>query len=359
MSDPALDMPPPVRVHRHRWVRLALQLLVVALVVYWGVVPQLSASQGSLHLLFDIDSPWIAAAVLAELASLVGFALVTRALLAPPTRPAAHRVLRIDLSTIALSHCLPAGGAAGTALGTRLLTRAGVPSADALFTKLAQGIGSAMMLQALLIVALVERLLLPHPKGWEVLLVGVEAGALAVLIGAGTLTRVIRLRRGRRPLPSPRQRSPRVGVVLRWLGLVVHHAELQIVTLRGDRRRFAAAAVWATANWLFDAAALWGALRAYGPPLRVDGVLIAFAIANTVAWLPISPSGLGISDALLIPALIALGAGHTDAVLGVITWRLLSFWLPIPLGLASYGSLHLESRRRHRIAQARHVKTAA
>jgi uncharacterized membrane protein YbhN (UPF0104 family) len=78
-----------------------------------------------------------------------------------------------------------------------------------------------------------------------------------------------------------------------------------------------------------------------------------------VAWLPISPSGLGISDALLIPTLIAFGAGHSDAVLGVITWRLLSFWLPIPLGLASYGSLHLESWRRGRISLGRDVKSAA
>jgi hypothetical protein len=112
----------------------------------------------------------------------------------------------------------------------------------------------------------------------------------------------------------------------------------------------AIAVAWATANWLLDAAALWAALRVYGHPLPVDGVLIAFALANTVSWLPISPSGLGIADALLIPALIAFGAGHSDAVLGVITWRLLSFWLPIPLGLASYGSLHLEHRR-HRLAE--------
>jgi hypothetical protein len=359
VSKLALTNVNPLDVHRRHWVRRTLQLLIVALIVYWWVVPQLTASQGSLHLLFDIDSPWLAVAALAELASLVGFALVTRTLLARPTRPATHHVLRIDLSTIALSHCVPGGGAAGTALGTRLLTRAGVPTADALFAKLAQGIGSAVMLQALLVLALLDRLLLPHPKGWEVALIGVEAGVLAVLTGATFLTRAIRLRRGARPLPRSRRGSPRVRVVLEWLGNVVTHAELQLVLLRGDKRRLAAAAVWVTANWLFDAAALWAALRAYGPPLRVDGVLIAFAIANTVAWLPISPSGLGISDALLIPALIALGAGHTDAVLGVITWRLLSFWLPIPLGLASYGSLHLESRRRHRILRGRPVEPAA
>ena len=264
MSEPALDTPAAVGVRRRLWVRRAVQLLVLALVVYWGVVPQLTASQGSLHLLFDIDSPWLAVAALAELASLVGFALVTRALLARPTRPAAHRVLRIDLSTIALSHCLPGGGAAGTALGTRLLTRAGVPSADALFTKLAQGIGSAVMLQALLVVALVERLLLPHPKGWEVLLAGCEVGTLAVLTAAALLTKAIRLRCKPGSLSRPRGFSPRVSIVLGWLGGVLRHAELQMGALRTDKRRLAAAGVWVTANWLFDAAALWAALPPTG-----------------------------------------------------------------------------------------------
>jgi hypothetical protein len=325
---------------------------VVSAVVYWWVLPQLTASRGSLHLLVDVDSPWLGVATLAELASLVVFALATRALLARPTRPSAQHVLRIDLSTIALSHCLPGGGAAGTALGTRLLTRAGVPSADALFTKLAQGIGSAVVLQALLVGALIGRLLLPHPQGWEALLVGLEIGALLLLSTAAVIARVVRLRRRSTGMAAPRPGSAWVRAVVDRASDVVQHVARQVLALRAEPRRVVTAVVWATANWLFDAAALWAALRTYGQPLPVDGVLVAFAIANTVAWLPISPSGLGISDALLIPMLIAFGAGHSDAVLGVITWRLLSFWLPIPLGLASYGSLHLESRRRGQLSSA-------
>lgn len=325
---------------------------MVSAVVYWWVLPQLTASRGSLHLLVDVDSPWLGVATLAELASLVVFALATRALLARPTRPSAQHVLRIDLSTIALSHCLPGGGAAGTALGTRLLTRAGVPSADALFTKLAQGIGSAVVLQALLVGALIGRLLLPHPQGWEALLVGLEIGALLLLSTAAVIARVVRLRRRSTGMAAPRPGSAWVRAVVDRASDVVQHVARQVLALRAEPRRVVTAVVWATANWLFDAAALWAALRTYGQPLPVDGVLVAFAIANTVAWLPISPSGLGISDALLIPMLIAFGAGHSDAVLGVITWRLLSFWLPIPLGLASYGSLHLESRRRGQLSSA-------
>jgi uncharacterized membrane protein YbhN (UPF0104 family) len=350
MTELATQTRPPLPLRHRRWVRRSAQLLVVAVVVRLLVVPQLAASRGSFHLLLDLDSPWLALATLAELASLVVFALATRTLLARHTRPSAQRVLRIDLSSIALSHCLPGGGAAGTALGTRLLTRAGVPSADALFTKLAQGIGSAIVLQALLVGTVAARLLRPHPSRWEVVLVGVELGALLTLAAAAGVGRLV----GRRRLPRP----PSAAAGWPWLARVMdkgrgvaQHARRQLAVLRADPRRVGIAVAWAAANWLLDATALWAALRVYGRPLPIDGVVIAFALANTVAWLPLSPSGLGVADALLIPALIAFGAGHSEAVLGVITWRLLSFWLPIPLGLASYGSLHIEHRRR-RLAEA-------
>jgi uncharacterized protein (TIRG00374 family) len=346
MTELAAEVRPRLPLRRRRWVRRSLQLLVVAVIVRWLVVPQLAASRGSFHLLLDFDSPWLGAAMLAELASLVVFALATRTLLARSTRPSTHRVLRIDLSTIALSHCLPGGGAAGTALGTRLLTRAGVPSADALFTKLAQGIGSAVVLQGLLVGTLTARLLRPDPSRWEGVLVAVELGAFLILSACAVLARVASRRRLTRVRPV-RAVGPRLARVLGW----GRDALQQLALLRADPRRVMVAVAWATANWLLDAAALWAALRVYGKPLPVDGVLIAFALANTVAWLPISPSGLGVADALLIPALIAFGAGHSDAVLGVITWRLLSFWLPIPLGLASYGSLHFEHRRHGRLAE--------
>jgi uncharacterized protein (TIRG00374 family) len=351
VTDLATDVRPRLSLRRRRWVRRLVQLVAVVGVVRWLVVPQLAASRGSFHLLLDIDSPWLVMATIAELASLLVFALATRTLLSRSTRPSAHRVLRIDLSTIALSHCLPGGGAAGTALGTRLLTRAGVPSADALFTKLAQGIGSAVVLQALLVGTVTARLLRPDRSGWEVALVAVEIGALLVVTACAALTRLLRRRRLSR-VRAPWAGWSRLGPLLDRCQAATRQMRRQLRLLGAEPRRVAVAIAWATANWLLDAASLWAALRVYGHPMPVDGVLIAFALANTVAWLPISPSGLGVADALLIPALIAFGAGHSDAVLGVITWRLLSFWLPIPLGLASYGSLHVEHRRHGRLAAA-------
>ncbi len=54
-------------------------------------------------------------------------------------------------------------------------------------------------------------------------------------------------------------------------------------------------------------------------------------------------------EGTLIPLLLAFGTPGAAAVLGALTWRLLQFWLPIPVALACYASLRVrkqETRRR-------------
>jgi hypothetical protein len=50
-----------------------------------------------------------------------------------------------------------------------------------------------------------------------------------------------------------------------------------------------------------------------------------------------------------VPTLVGFGSPRGVAILGVITYRLVNFWLPIPVGALSYLSLRVEpgtSRRR-------------
>ena len=50
----------------------------------------------------------------------------------------------------------------------------------------------------------------------------------------------------------------------------------------------------------------------------------------------------------MVPAFVAFGVPTTTALLGVIGWRLLEFWLPLPVAVISYGSLRFGPLRRHR-----------
>ena len=96
---------------------------------------------------------------------------------------------------------------------------------------------------------------------------------------------------------------------------------------------------------MLDAASLWVFLAAYGDRVNPDGLLVAYGIANVVAILPVSPGGLGIIEAVIIPALVGFGTPRAVAVLGVISWRLFNFWAPIPAAGACFLSLRTQEAK--------------
>jgi hypothetical protein len=97
---------------------------------------------------------------------------------------------------------------------------------------------------------------------------------------------------------------------------------------------------------VLDAASLWVFLLAYGHVLNPDGLFVSYGIANLVAFLPISPGGLGIIEGLLIPSLVGFGTPRAVAVLAVVSWRLFNFWAPIPTAGVCYLSLRTQRWRR-------------
>ena len=64
-------------------------------------------------------------------------------------------------------------------------------------------------------------------------------------------------------------------------------------------------------------------------------------VANLLAAIPITPGGLGVVEAVLTATLVGFGLDRGTAAIGVVTYRLAAFWLPIPLGALAYGSLKL------------------
>jgi len=322
---------------------MSAQVLALILVTWLLVVPQLHGSMHSLHLLLHAGSAWILVALVAELASLGCYALLTRAVLPPQTRPPMHRVMRIDLSAIALGHSLPDGGAAGTALCWRLLVAEGVPSSQAAFAKVAQGLGSAIVLQVLLLVSYAVGFTISGFSRWAV---APAAGSVIILALAALIAFGVRRVGFRRRVGRMVRQIPMCGPKLARLlaGIYRRHLVEQLRVVISNRRALLLTVCWAVANWAFDALALWASLRAYGSSVGLEALAVVFGVQALAAWLPITPSGLGISEAIIIPALIAFGAHRSDAVLGILTWRLLAYWLPIPLGALAFGSLRVFNR---------------
>ena len=116
-------------------------------------------------------------------------------------------------------------------------------------------------------------------------------------------------------------------------------------------------AAWAAANWLLDAAALWVFLRAFGTSLNPINLVVAYGVAGVLAAIPITPGGLGVVETALPSLLVTFGAPAGAAGFTVLAWRLVQFWMPIPLGAVAYASLKIGVTGRRRRLEA--VRTLA
>ncbi len=333
-----------------REVRWTVTVLVLAFVTEYLLLPEIASARKSVNLLGKVTIWLLVLALVAEVASLVSYAQLTHTVLSP-NPPRRWRLFRINMSTLAVSHVIPGGTAPGTALGYRLLTDSGVDNSTAAFGLATQGVGSAVVLNAVFWLAL----LISIPLSGVNALYGVAAicGAILLALFAGT---VLLLTRGRQRAAERLVRLTRhiPFVDPARVAHVVSRLADRLQVLLQDREMLKRALLWASGNWLLDAASLWIFLFAYGKAVFPIDLLVAYGLANILAVIPITPGGLGVVEGVLIPTLVGFGVPKGIAILGVLTYRLVNFWLPIPLGGAAYLSLRLDMRRARPVSATRH-----
>jgi hypothetical protein len=141
-------------------------------------------------------------------------------------------------------------------------------------------------------------------------------------------------------------------------GAAVRQVGGRLEDLAADRQLLVRVAFWAAANWLLDMASLWVFLRAFGPAVDPDALVVAFGLANVLAVIPITPGGLGVIEGVLIPTLVGFGLTRSEATLGVLSYRFAQYWFPIMLGALMYASLRFgpwSIKRRERLKGLREL----
>ncbi|HLG92319.1 MAG TPA: lysylphosphatidylglycerol synthase domain-containing protein, partial [Acidimicrobiales bacterium] len=246
-----------------RLLRRGLLFLFVLLLVDLVVLPELAGAHKAWNTLRSANWGYVVAAVVLEGAALVAYAGLTKAVL-PPRSATLLTLLRIDLSTLAVSHVVPGGTAAGTPLAYRLLTEEGVSGTDAAFAVSTQGIGSAVVLNVILWVSLIITIPLRglHTGSEAVYAVAASVGAVLFALFGGLLYFLTR---------GQRRAAAVLGAIGRSMPLLKEDQLVQAVDrlakrlgeLISDRRLLVRAVGWAAANWLADAACLWVFIAAF------------------------------------------------------------------------------------------------
>ncbi len=327
------------RRHRRlrREVRWGITAFLLVIIVEYLLLPELAGAGRSLHLLGRVNVAYLLLGTALEAASLVAYAQLTHTVL-PPNSVPRNRILRIDLSSLAVSHVLPGGTAPGTGVAYKLLGESSVSGADAAFALGMQGVGSALVLNAVFWLALVISIPL---NGYNPIY-GIAAAAGAFLLAAFA-GMIVLLTKGReRAIEAVRRGADRLPFLDgEKLAGYVHEVADRVHGLILQRRLMVRALGWASANWLLDAASLWVFLAAFGKLASPVDLMVDYGLANVLAVIPITPGGLGVIEGVLIPTLAGFGVPKGIAILGVLGYRLINFWLPIPVGGLAYLSLRL------------------
>lgn len=314
------------------------KLLVVALIVEYLVLPQIAGTRKTLHLLSTVSPLYLLAGFGLEVLALLAYAQLTRTVIPEGSDVGLFTMLRIQLTTLSISHCVPGGTAAGSSLGYRLLTVAGVGKTDVGFALAAQGMGSAVVLNIILWLALVVSI--PVWGFSPLYLAAAVAGGLLILVfvilvllltrGASWVATVVERAAARLPFVDE--------ATLRSL---VERLAGRLQELSHEPARLVRAVAWAAANWLLDAGSLYFFVAAFGHWTNPDGLLVAYGLAYVLAAIPLTPGGLGLVEATLTSTLVGFNTPRGVAILGVVGYRLVNFWLPIPLGGLAYLSLQV------------------
>src|SRR5689334_1887385 len=318
--------------------RLVL-ILILALVIEYLVVPELVGASKDLYLLGRVSAWWVALGVVLEGASLWCYAVLTKVLLPPGPKPSLWTLFRIDLSAAAVAHVIPAGTLGTAALGFKLFTSEGISGNDATVMMAAKGIGSTVVLNVLLWISLVISIPL---AGYQpiyatvaiigtVVLAGVGVLVFGIMRGASFASRVLRVVGDKLPFVSGEQ-------VERAVLQAAHSFSL----LARDKRVMAWSLLWASLNWILDAASLWCFVAAFGHLANPVELFAAYGIANVAGALPLTPGGLGVVDSITPLLLVGFGVTRSTATLGVLGWRVVNFWLPIPTGALAFLSLKVK-----------------
>ncbi|MFZ2176807.1 MAG: YbhN family protein [Rhodococcus sp. (in: high G+C Gram-positive bacteria)] len=316
---------PMPRRRRVEWIlgTVLVAVLVVEVVLIW---PDLAESVQNLG---DLRWGWVVAAILASLAAISCFARIQRSLLgAAGVHVRQRQSLSVALAANSMSVTLPGGPVVAATFTYRQTRSWGASPVVATWQLVMAGVLQASALAVIGVVG--------------ALLVGASTNPFSLIFTLGGLFAFIVVAQyaaarpdalegvgitALRAVNSVRKKPWWFGV-RRWKRVVA-----QMSAVRMDRRDTARAFGWSLANWIADALCLAFACYAIGGQPSLAGLAVAYATANAVrSAIPLLPAGLGVMDAVLVPALTASGMTGAQALSAILVYRLVSFILIAAIG---------------------------
>jgi putative heme transporter len=328
---------PRVILTRRQIILFAVFILSGVAFLYF-VLPKLAGVGTTVRRIERGDKWWVGVGVAFELASFAGYIVLFRAVFVRGHRRIGWREsYEITMAGLVATRLFAAAGAGGVALTAWALRRSGMePRLVACRMVAFMVLLYAVYAASLLIdgIGLGSGL---FPGGGSFAITFLPAIIAAVLIAIAAAVAL---------LPGDLERqlgawTAGYGRRSRWLrraatgpALAASGIRTAIAVLRSRDPGALGALAW----WGFDISVLWAMFHAFGSPPPFTVIWMAYFVGMLGNLLPL-PGGLGGVEGGMIGAFAAFGVDFNLAVLAVLSYRGISFWLPTLPGAVAYFQL--------------------
>lgn len=343
---PALGEPndesPAAPLTRRRLVFGAV-FIAAALGGLYFLIPKLAGLNQTWGQLKHGDPVFLAVAMVLELISVAGYALLFDAVFSRGMPRIGWRAsIEIPLAGIAAIRLLAAAGAGGIAVTAWALRRAGMSGGTIACRMVACYVVQYGVYLGALVVGGIGL--------WVGLFAGSAPFALTVVPAVLSLVAIaLVLSMGLVPRDFERRLerlSRRSGLVGR---LAARFAAAPATLGRGVRtalemvRERRIGLLGAVVYWGFDIAVLGLSFRAFGTTIALAVLVMGYFLGTLGSLLPL-PGGIGGVEGGMIGAFVAFGIPGSRALIGVLAYRAISFWLPTLPGIVGYIALRRDVR---------------
>ena len=334
---------PRVRLTRRQAVGVVLFVLSSVAFLYFAL-PKLAGLGATAHRIERGDGWWIAIGVLLEILSFGGYVVLFQSVFVREPGPIGWREsYEITMAGLAATRLFATAGAGGVALTAWALRRSGMEP------RLVACRMVAFLVLLYVVYAgsvLIDGLGLAtglFPGGGSLAITLVPAIVAAVLLAAvGAMAM----------LPGDVERrlarwASGSGRFAHWVAravtvpaLAASGVRTSIELIRSRDVGLLGAIAW----WGFDISVLWAMFHAFGSPPPFTVIVMAYFLGMLGNLLPL-PGGLGGVEGGMIGAFVAFGVNFNLAVLAVLSYRAISFWLPTLPGALAYIQLRRKVAR--------------
>ncbi|HVP56787.1 MAG TPA: YbhN family protein [bacterium] len=319
-----------------RLARYVPTLVLAGLAIHW-LLPQWATFQNSFEVIKRMSVIAVAGAALAQILSYVSTGYVIRLLVAcVGNRISVVRSMVVAVAAASIG--LVAGGVVGSAAAAyRLIRRGGVCRAGGLLAGWVPPLFNNAVLLILSLLGLLEMLILRDlPRA-----VAISFGVLGLLLAgfAGIIVWGVYHRSKLRALAE--------RLAGRW-AVFRHRRYDPTSTDTGLEHIFQAWDLFRSGGWrgpaiaaffncLFDMLTLYLVFVAAGHPIGPGMLLAGYGLPLLIGKFTFLPGGIGVVEGGMVAMYTALGVPHAVTVIGIIAYRILSFWLPSLLGFPLFA----------------------